>query len=99
MILERLIQHVHPGKWDELEKLDAKWTVIESRLGYPPKRRYRTYFGENGTDTLVIEREWESLAALEATQTKAFADPEIHQLYAQGAGIIDSNRQEIYVAL
>ena len=37
-------------------------------------------FGRNPTNTLVIEREWESMAAMETVMMKAMADPEYHAL-------------------
>ena len=99
MILERLIQKVIPGKWAELEAIDQKYNVVEARLGYPPKRRYRCIVGGHTTDTLVIEREWDSLAAMEAAYNKGYADPEYQALGAESALIIKSNQIELYMPL
>ena len=85
-VLERLIQHVNPGKWEALEVLDKKYDVMEKKLGYPTKRRYRSFAGGGDTDTLVIEREWESMAALEAAWEKSFSNAEFQQLNAEGEG-------------
>jgi len=43
--IERHIQKIRPGKWGELEAMDKKWNTVESRLGFPAKRRYRCYIG------------------------------------------------------
>ena len=99
MILVRLVQHVHSGKWEELESVDSKFNAIENRLGYPPKRRYRMFAGADDSDTLVIEREWESLAAMETDLTKAMALPDYQRLLTETNGLIDSNRWEFYFVL
>jgi len=99
VIVERLIQQIRPGKWAELEALDQKFNVIESRLGFPPKKRYRCYVGGHNTDTLIVERQWPSLAAMEAAYEKAFADPEEQALSAEGMGIIKSTQYELYAPM
>ena len=97
--VERLIQQVRPDKWAELEAIDEKFNAAEARLGFPPKKRYRCYVGGHTTDTLIIERQWPSLAAMEATYEKAFADPEYQKLGAEVASIIKSNQYELYSPL
>jgi hypothetical protein len=97
--VERLVQQIRPDKWAELEALDAKYNVIESRLGFPPKRRLRCYIGSHTTDTLVIERQWDSLAAMEIAYDKAFADPAWQAVGAEAAAIILGNQFELYAPL
>lgn len=97
--VERLIQQVRPDKWAELEAIDARFNNVEGRLGFPPKRRYRCYFGGHNADTLIVERQWESLAALEAAYEKAFADPEYQALGAEVMSIIATNQAELYAPL
>ncbi len=98
-ILERLIQQIRPDKWAELEALDKRYDVVESRLGFPPKRRYRCMTGGHGTNTLVIEREWASLAAMEETYGKSYADAENQALNAESASIVEDNQSELYWVL
>lgn len=98
-VLERLTQQVFATKWPELEELDKKYDAIESRLGYPPKRRYRLFAGGGNTNTLVIEREWESLADLEAAYEKAFIDPEWQAVDAKALQIIADNQFELLLPL
>jgi len=99
MIIERMIQQIIPGKWADLEAIDPKFNAVEVRLGFPPKRRYRCMVGGPSTDTLIIEREWESLAVMEAVYTKAFADPEHQALNAESISIIASMQTELYMPL
>lgn len=99
VFMERLIQQIAPDKWTELEALDKRFNQIEGRYGFPAKRRYRSAFGSEDGSTLVIERQWESLAAMEAAYDKALADPEWLALNAEGAAIVEANRQELYMAL
>lgn len=99
MIIERQIQQVYPDKWADLEAHDQKNTKLEARYGYPPKRRMRCMIGGHDTNTLIIEREWESTAAFEAAFIKALADPEFQALTAENATIIKSIQIEIYAPL
>ena len=99
MFLERQIQQIRPGKWAELEALDQKFNTVESRLGFPTKRRFRCYIGGHHNNTLIIEREWESLAAMEATYMKIFADPEWQTLSGEFDTISESTQMELYLAL
>jgi hypothetical protein len=97
--VERQIQQARSGKWAELEVIDKRFNAVEGRLGFPPKRRYRCYFGGHNTDTLVVERQWESLAAMEAAYEKAFADREWQALGAEVLSIIQSDQHELYAPL
>jgi hypothetical protein len=71
VIIERQIQKVRSGKWTELEELDKKFTAIEGNLGFPAERRCRSLVGGLTTDMLIIERQWESFAALEGGLRKS----------------------------
>ncbi len=98
-ILERLIQQVVPGKWEALDALDMKYDAVEKKLGFPAKRRYRSIAAGGNTDTLVIEREWESMAVMEAAWEKSMTSPELQQLMVEGVDIISSNTWELYFIL
>ena len=71
MILERLIQKIYPDKWEELHEIDKRYNAAESPLGFPPKKRYQSIASSYDNDTLIVEREWESFAAMEAAYEKA----------------------------
>jgi len=99
VIIERQIQRVRAGKWTELEELDKKFTAVESQLGFPAKRRCRSLVGGLTTDALIIERQWESFAALEAAYEKALTNPE-HQALSQALDpVLESQQIEFYVPL
>jgi hypothetical protein len=98
--VERNIQKIRPGKWAELEELDKKFNAAERRLGFPPnKKRYRCVVGGHDMNTLVIEYQWDSLAAMEAVYEKALADPEYQALMAETEGIVESDQMELYEPL
>jgi hypothetical protein len=98
--IERMTQKVFPGKWAELEAIDKRYNAVENRLGFPPtKKRYQCMIGGNDSNTLIIERQWESLAVMEATYEKAFADPELQALQQETASIIASNQVEVFTPL
>lgn len=96
MFIERIIQQIIPGKWPELEALDKKYTALETRLGFPPKRRYHCMLGGHNTNTLIIEREWESMSAMEEVYNKAFDDSEYQALGEEGSSIVESTQIELY---
>jgi len=99
-ILIREIQNIRPGKWRALEGVEAKWIAFEKRVGFPEKkRRCRVYSGVEDTNTLVVEFEYESFAALEAANERAEADPEYVELLAELDSIVARNRVELYTVL
>ncbi len=99
VIVERMIQKIRPDKWAELEAIDKKYDVVESRLGFPAKKRYQCIIGGHDTNTLIVQRQWESLAVMEAIYEKAFADPEHQALGQEGISIIKSTQIEMYMPL
>jgi hypothetical protein len=94
--IERMIQKVAPGKWAALEVVDKKFDAMESRFGFPAKKRYQCLLGSHDSNTLIIERQWASLAALEAAYDKIFADPAYKALLAELVGIVESSQSEVY---
>jgi len=99
MFMERLIQHVRPGKWQELEVLDKRYEAIESKYGFPYKKRYQALFGGYTGNVLIIEREWESLAKLETAYMECLNDPEIQKLQEEIGQVLESNQNELYSVL
>jgi hypothetical protein len=89
MILERCTQTV-VGKHEDMLAAEKTFDELEAKMGnVPPKRRYWAGYGSLPFGTMVWEREWESMAALEAYQAKTMADPEwvvmwkdIHKIFA-----------------
>jgi hypothetical protein len=99
-ILIREIQKVRSGQWEALRGAEERWNTFEERVGFPPnKRRSRVYSGLDDTNTVVIEFEFESLAALDAANERAEEDPEYQELLAELETIIASNRVELYTIL
>jgi len=97
--IERMIQKIYPGKWAELEEIDKRYEEIERKMGFPPKKRYQCIIGPLDQNTLVIERQWESLAEMEATYEKVMALPEYQALGKDVASIVASALIEIYTPL
>lgn len=96
-VLERHVRKIHPSKWDEAERLDKRYDAIEGKYGFPPKRYYRCISGTHDVFTSIMEREWESLAAMEAAQEKAFADPQWQALASEGEAIMEGPQIELYL--
>jgi hypothetical protein len=99
IIIERQIQKVRSGKWTELEELDKKFVLVESGLGFPARRRCRSLVGGLTTDMLIIERQWESFAALESVYEKALMNPEHRALSEEAELILESQQIEFYLPL
>ncbi len=97
--IERQIQKVRPGKWAALAEVEQKFAAVESRYGFPPKKRYQCILGGHDTNTLIIERQWESFAAMEAAYEKFLADPEYPALGAEVIAVIESQQIEVYAPL
>lgn len=97
-IMQRLVQYLVPGKLEELNELDKKFDVIEKSLGFPEKRRYISISGpEYGT--LIIEREWASLAEMEAMDDKCRDNPDWTELVRQVTPLIVKEYWELYKVL
>ena len=94
-----MVQEIHPDKFQALEELDQRYQPVEKRLGFPPTKRFRAVSGVHTLSTIVIEREWESMAAFEEAFNRAFADPEWQALEGAGAGIVKSVRMEFYMPM
>jgi hypothetical protein len=83
-----------------LEEINKRFDAAERRLGFPAtQKRYRCYFGGHDINTLIVEYEWESMAAMEAASERAMADPEHQALGAELESIIDSWQMELYAPL
>jgi hypothetical protein len=95
-VLERMVQEILPGRQEALEELDKRYDAIEKTLGFPPKRRFWPISGTLSNQMLVLEREWESMAAMETAYEKSFANPGIQALYQEGASIIKNSRIELF---
>jgi hypothetical protein len=95
-VLERHLRKIRPGKWGEVEGLDTKYDAVEAAYGFPAKRYYRSFSGPHDVFTSIMEREWESLATMEAANDKAFADPHWQALEPEFQAIVESLHIELY---
>lgn len=96
-ILERMILRIAPGKWEAMKAQEKAWDALEAKAGgFPQKRRYQGYSGAVGTDHLVIEREWESLALYEAAYTRMWSSPDVQAIAEADAGIKLDQHIEFY---
>ncbi|MFX0058088.1 MAG: hypothetical protein ACFE8J_07285 [Candidatus Heimdallarchaeota archaeon] len=96
-IILRLIQKIYPGKWNDLDEIDKKFDEIELNLGYPPKKRYRSLMGAYDNDTLIVEREWDSMAKMEKLMTKSFLDEDYQKLNKKLESIVKWQKVELYI--
>ena len=95
-VVEWMIQEIYPGKQSALEEIDKRYDVIEKPLGFPPKSRLWPISGVYTHQTAVLERQWESMAAMEAAYDKSFSNPELQALNEEGNTIVKNSRIELY---
>lgn len=99
-VLLRTIQEIQPGKWDELEELDKEFNEIEyEKYKYPKKRRYRLLTGINNTNTLIVERVWESMRKMENVMEESAFDPDLMKLNEKLNDIMIRAWNEIYMVM
>ena len=99
-VIQRVIIKVVPGKMTEALELDKKHTAVAMRLGVPPMKKYRCLSGRNDVmHTLIVETEWDSLAAMEAVEEKLSADPEIQAFMVKWETVLESQEIELYTPL
>lgn len=98
-IIERMVQEIHTGKMGELEELDKRYRALEEPIGYPPLKRFLAISGPHNLMTTIVEREWESMAAMESAYGRNFADPQLQALHVEAADVIKSSRIELYMPM
>lgn len=81
MIMERCTQKVISTNKEAYE-LEIEFDALESKLeGVPQKRRYWAGYCSLPANTMVWERDWPSLAAVEAYNQTIAKDPEWRKLF------------------
>jgi Zn-finger domain-containing protein len=93
--IQREIQHIYPGKWEELEAIDKEFAKVEAKYGFSPKKRYQVMSGSEKMGTLIVEHYWENLAAMETAHGKLQADPEFQVLSTKIDTILKDDRVEL----
>ncbi len=97
--VERMTQKVRPGKWADLEEIDKRFNKVEMKAGFPPKKRYQCVIGGMDGNMLIIERQWDSLAAMEAAYEKVMSDPEWQALGQEVISAVESSQIEVFTPL
>ena len=92
MILVRDVFQLHFGKTREAMTLLKSMGELERRMGYNPSRVLTDLTGEYYT--LVMESEFENLAALEQT-LNSFTD-EWREVYRQFVPLVRHGRREVF---
>jgi hypothetical protein len=99
MVMERCTQKVI-GSYDEAVAIEKEFEALETKMGnVPTKRRYYAMYSGLLNSTYVWERDWESLAALEAYSIKTMNDPEWAAVIAKAAKIFADSHFEIFGVL
>lgn len=94
MIQVREVFNVKFGRAKEAVALAREGLAIEEANGGAPTRLLTDLTGDYYQ--LVMESEYESLAAFEAALQQAMQAPEFREWYPKFAALIDGGRREIY---
>jgi len=97
----REIMKILPGKWDEAIELSKKRIEGAKRLGSPPFKFYRSMGGQGEwSNTIILERQWDSFAAWETFFDKAIKDEKLKKEFIEKwQNITDSHSFEYYTPL
>ena len=98
-VVERMIQKWSPEADARMKELAEKYGDLDAKWGFPPQRQYRCRYGSIPFEYTVAEREWESLAAMEATYARAQATPEWAEFWTVASKLAESHRAELYEAV
>ena len=93
-VLERRIQLLERGERDTYMAKEKQWQELEERLGGFPSKRHCVPLSNASGTTVIWEREWESLAAMEDAYTRMGSDPESKKLYSPS--MILDDQMEMY---
>jgi hypothetical protein len=97
-VMVRTIMRAVPDKTAELVELEKKHMAIANRVLGISGKLYRPLSGGGDTmNTVVVEGEFDSLAAFEAHPQKMGADPEMQALMPKYEGVIESMEVEFYM--
>lgn len=94
MIVIRDVFQIRPDKMKEAKALLPEIQALNKRLGVPVGRAMTDVTGPYYT--LVLEREFPSIAAWEKSLGKIFAYPEWQKTYGRFRPMIESGHREIF---
>jgi hypothetical protein len=97
-VMERCSQSVLTSNNDEVLAIEKKFDALEAKMeGAPQKRRYWAGYGGLVAGTMVWEREWDSMASIEAYFEKTFTDAEWVATTAEASKIYGPPHFELYM--
>ena len=98
MYLERRTHKVI-GKYEDLAVMEKKFDALEAKMAnVPSKRRYFAVFGTLPLFEFVWEREWTTLAAMEAYYDITMNDPEWNAASEEASKIVGEGHSELYAS-
>ena len=99
MVMQRCFQQII-GTYEEAIALEKEFAALEAKMvNVPEKRRYFAYFGALPLGTMVWERDWESLAALEVYSQQTGEGPEWAALFQKAGHVFADTHFEIYMPM
>ena len=95
-IVERHIQTLHTSDIDVYKTWEKGFEAAEIKAGgFPRKRHFRVFSGRDAQGTVIWEREWESVSAMDAAYAKTWEMPEVQELFKRVRSVIEHELMEI----
>ena len=96
MVMERCVQTV-VGTYEEVKAIENEFDSLEAKMGnVPNKRRYWASYGSLPFGTMIWEREWDNLAAIQAYNEKIMQSPDWTPTFDKAGKIFSNVRFELY---
>jgi hypothetical protein len=80
-------------------QLTESSTRLRTGSVFQRKKRFQLLIGADEVNTLIVERQWPSMAAMEAAYEKVMADTSWQALVAKSNDMIRDHRYEVYLVL
>ena len=95
-IIERHIQTLHTSDIDVYKTWEKGFEAADIKAGgFPRKRHFQVVSGRDAQGTVIWEREWESVSAMDAAYAKYAGIPEVQELFKRGRSVIEHEFCEI----
>ena len=95
-IIERHIQTLHTSDIDVYKTWEKGFEAADIKAGgFPRKRHFQVVSGRDAQGTVIWEREWESVSAMDAAYAKDADMPEVQELFKRYRSVLERELMEI----
>ena len=87
------------GNQGNIREILKKVAVFEEQIGIPHNRCYYPFGSGQSTYTLILEREYDSFAAMEEAYAKQQGAPQMRELWPEWTALFTDSRIEFLVRM